>query len=36
MSKNISQDMNWSQYKLQLIQEVNNAKKMAEKEKEDL
>lgn len=28
--------LNWSQYKLQLIQEVNNAKKMAEKEKEDL
>ncbi|MEE0910822.1 MAG: DUF1016 N-terminal domain-containing protein, partial [Paludibacteraceae bacterium] len=26
--------LNWSQYKLQLIQEVNNAKKMAEKEKE--
>jgi hypothetical protein len=28
--------LNWSQYKLQLIQELNNAKKMAEKEKEDL
>lgn len=26
--------LNWSQYKLQLIEEVNNAKKMAEKEKE--
>lgn len=26
--------LNWSQYKLQLMEEVNNAKKMAEKEKE--
>jgi hypothetical protein len=36
IASTLRSQLNWSQYKLQLIQEVNNAKKMAEKEKEDL
>jgi hypothetical protein len=36
IASTLRSQLNWSQYKLQLIQEVNNAKKMVEKEKEDL
>lgn len=35
IASTLRSQLNWSQYKLQLIEEVNNAKKMAEKEKED-
>ena len=34
IASTLRSQLNWSQYKLQLMEEVNNAKKMAEKEKE--